>query len=199
VSGGFHSIIELQQELVTHIDNLNIQANIGIRERPIMPQDIRKKSRTENTLSCIHPDRVAQLQDTDLEDSDLEFCGRADKISQVAEQYLQLSSKARAEYVYKALGRTRSGRITTLPQAKKPNFQKSYRYQTKGIEASEICRRKAADECQRCAWPRAANEGHETLDCVRSVRKKKRTANFPKNQQWIYSREPSTYVLSIVT
>jgi hypothetical protein len=54
--------------------------------------------------------------------------------------------------------------------------------QTQGIDRSELRRRKAAGECQRCAWPQDRKGSHKTLDCFRWARKEKGTAPFPKKK-----------------
>jgi len=46
----------------------------------------------------------------------------------------------------------------------KNKSKKTYAKQTEGIEKSELDRRKAAGECQRCAWPGDRNGAHNTMD-----------------------------------
>jgi hypothetical protein len=57
---------------------------------------------------------------------------------------------------------------------------KTYAEQTEGIDKSELDRRKAAGECQRCAWPGDRKGAHKTMDCYRWKRMEKGTAPFPK-------------------
>jgi hypothetical protein len=57
---------------------------------------------------------------------------------------------------------------------------KTFRTQTEGVDRSELRRRKAAGECQRCAWPRDQKGSCKTLECFRWARLEKRTAPFPK-------------------
>jgi len=57
---------------------------------------------------------------------------------------------------------------------------KSYAEQTDGIDKSELDRRKAAGECQRCAWPGDRKGAHKTMDCYRWKRVEKGTAPFSK-------------------
>lgn len=57
---------------------------------------------------------------------------------------------------------------------------KTYVEQTEGIDSAELNRRKAAGECQRCAWPADREESHKTMDCFRWSRKEKGTAPFLK-------------------
>jgi len=58
--------------------------------------------------------------------------------------------------------------------------RKSYKDQVKGIDKSELARRQAAGECQRCAWPEDRRGAHQTLDCFRWLRKEKGTTPFTK-------------------
>jgi len=66
----------------------------------------------------------------------------------------------------------------------KEKSKKTYAEQTEGIEKSELDRRKAAGECQRCAWPIDRKGAHETMDCFRWARKETGTAPFPKDKEY---------------
>jgi hypothetical protein len=57
---------------------------------------------------------------------------------------------------------------------------KTYAEQVEGIDKSELDRRKAAGECQLCAWPGDRKGAHKTMDCFRWQRMEKGTAPFPK-------------------
>jgi hypothetical protein len=61
---------------------------------------------------------------------------------------------------------------------------KTYAEQTEGIDKSELDRRKAAGECQRCAWPGDRKGAHKTMDCVRWTKKDVGTASFPKAKEY---------------
>jgi len=61
---------------------------------------------------------------------------------------------------------------------------KTYAEQPEGIEKSELDRRNAAGECQRCAWPGARKGAHNTMDCFRWPRKGIGTAPFPKAKDY---------------
>jgi hypothetical protein len=61
---------------------------------------------------------------------------------------------------------------------------KTFGTQTEGIDGSELRRRKAAGECQHCAWPADRKGTHKTLDCFRWKRIEKGTAPFPKKKQY---------------
>jgi len=66
----------------------------------------------------------------------------------------------------------------------KNKSNKTYAEQTEGIEKSELDRRKAAGECQRCAWPSDRKGNHKTMDCFRWARKEVGTAPFPKAKEY---------------
>jgi len=66
----------------------------------------------------------------------------------------------------------------------KNKSKKTYAEQTEGIEKSELDRRKAAGECQRCAWPGDRKGAHKTMDCFRWARKEVGTAPFPKAKEY---------------
>ena len=66
----------------------------------------------------------------------------------------------------------------------KDKSKKTYAEQTEGIEKSELDRRKAAGECQRCAWPGDRKGAHKTMDCFRWARKETGTAPFPKAKDY---------------
>lgn len=56
--------------------------------------------------------------------------------------------------------------------------------QTKGIKKSELDRRKAAGECQRCAWPADQKGAHKTINCFRWARKETGMVPFPKAKEY---------------
>jgi len=66
----------------------------------------------------------------------------------------------------------------------KNKSKKTYAEQVEGIEKSELDRRKAAGECQRCAWPGDRKGAHKTMDCFRWARKEIGTAPFPKAKEY---------------
>jgi hypothetical protein len=66
----------------------------------------------------------------------------------------------------------------------KNKSNKTYAEQTEGIEKSELDRRKAAGECQRCAWPADRKGAHKTMDCFRWAKKDVGTAPFPKAKEY---------------
>jgi hypothetical protein len=67
-----------------------------------------------------------------------------------------------------------------IKKAERKKPVKTFGTQTQGIDGSELSRRKAAGECQRCAWPQDRKGSHRTIDCYRWKRLHKGTAPFPK-------------------
>jgi len=66
----------------------------------------------------------------------------------------------------------------------KNKSNKTYAEQTEEIEKSELDRRKAAGECQRCAWPGDSKGAHKTMECFRWARKETGTSPFPKAKEY---------------
>jgi len=77
-----------------------------------------------------------------------------------------------------------TGRINPQKESKKILWKakKTYKVQTEGMDSSELSRRKAAGECQRCAWPTDRKGAHKTTECFRWKRVEKGTTPFPKKQ-----------------
>jgi hypothetical protein len=169
------SIVGLQQGLINHINNLNT----------------RKKLRSldlEEDLSIIHPDRVANLGNTpgDLDSSkdDSQSTTEDDIHKEVIDNCEIFLKQSKSER--KAIGRKnrRASRVIKLRKIKKDKQKfKTFGTQTEGINGTELRRRKAAGECQRCAWPQDRKGSHKTLDCFRWKRIEKGTAPFPKKKQ----------------
>jgi len=66
----------------------------------------------------------------------------------------------------------------------KNKSNKTYAEQTEGIEKTELDRRKAAGECQWCAWPADRKGSHKTMDCIRWAKNNTGTAQFPKAKEY---------------
>jgi hypothetical protein len=66
----------------------------------------------------------------------------------------------------------------------KNKSNKTYAEQTEGIEKSDLDRRKAAGECQRCAWPGDRKGAHKTMDCFKWAKKDVGTAPFLKAKEY---------------
>jgi len=107
--------------------------------------------------------------------------------------------KSISEVRYKAskqLLKKRFNKPTTFKQPfhKKTGFQQrnfkmkksneTYAEQVDGIDKSDLARRKASGECQRCALPVDRKGSHKTMDCFRWSRKDKGTAPFPKPMEY---------------
>jgi hypothetical protein len=69
------------------------------------------------------------------------------------------------------------------PVKKSQKVKKIWKTQTEGIEASELQRRKAAGESQRCTWPRNRKGSCSMIDCFRWKQLDKGTAPFPTAKQ----------------
>jgi len=161
--------IGLLQGLIDFIDNLDIRTattNTAIQEIFTMPRNIGRKVKE----SCLT---------------------RGDTILSAAEHFLEESIEARKDYASKRSRSTHPGRINPvlqtnqqLKQAKKQKgVVQNYSTQTEGTEASELRRRKAADQCERCAWPQDLKGGHDTLDCYWWTHLNKGTAPISKSKK----------------
>jgi hypothetical protein len=166
------SIIGLQEGLVIFIDNLEERKNMGNSE-------VRVASTEQQTLSVVHPSRVAQVKTSDRDYSENESIGTTEsdihkEIIENCEAFLEQSRHER-----KAEGR-RNRQISKVVKRKgnRKKPLKTYGTQTEGIDGSELRQRKAAEECHRCAWPHDRKGGHKTLDCFRWKRTEKGTAPF---------------------
>jgi hypothetical protein len=171
------SILGLQEELVIHIDHLKAQKEAiraTIPDTKISSLDI-----------DIHPDRLANIQNPDNDnctsDGDSVSTTEIEIHNEIIDNCETLLAQSQQER--KAIGRTTrqaSRGIKRKANMKKP--VKTFGTQTKGIDGSELRRRKAAGECQRCAWPRDRKGSHKTLDCFHWKRIDKGTAPFPKKR-----------------
>jgi hypothetical protein len=177
------SIIELQEGLVIHIDNLKAQSEVRpelpIRQpSPAKSEKLKSGSRTPSQY--IHPECVERIRTSDgdyiysSEESDSTTESDIhNEIINNCEAFLEQSKQER-----KTVGRfTRNAsRVIKRKADRKVNKKKpikTYGTQTEGIEGSELRRRKAAGECQRCAWPQDRRGSHKTLDCFRWKRLEK--------------------------
>jgi hypothetical protein len=157
--------------LILFIDNLKIRSKEGI---PAFNP-------------AVHPDWLARIQESDdsynTSDGDSVSTTETDIHNEVidnCEAFLEQSKQER-----KAIGRTtRQASRVVKRKANKKKPIKSFGTQTEGIDGSELRRRKAAGECQRCAWPADRKGTHKTLDCFRWKRIEKGTAPFPKKKQY---------------
>jgi hypothetical protein len=176
------SILGLQEGLIIHIDNLKIRSKIT-------EKDLSSKATAESESTNIHLSRVNRIQhsDPDYSDSEHESISTTEtdihnEVINNCEAFLQQSQQER-----KAVGRfaRQESRVIKRKAVRKANKRepiKTFGTQTEGIDGSELHRRKAAGECQRCAWPRDRKGSHKTLDCFRWKRIEKGTAPFPKKK-----------------
>jgi len=187
------AIIGLQEGLVIPIDNLRIRSEVYLAA-----------SVAYSDLGLVHPDRVPQLESIITSRRNLISCGSQgssqtkSELSSTSENNLynqildncksflhqsDLDRKTVARRnlnISKKLSGTRVPRFSRI--GKKP--QKSNKDQTEGINKSLLSRRKAAGECQRCAWPDDRKGTHDTLDCFKWARKGKGTAPFPETKKY---------------
>jgi len=172
------SIIGLQEGLVVHIDHLN-------KEHIIEKPDVRLKSPKQFSPLNVHPSRVQGIQNSDSDYITSEHKSISttetnihNEVIDNCEAFLQQSKQER-----KAVGRfTRKDSRVLKRKAEKKKSIKTFGTQTEGIDGSEIRRRKAAGECQCCAWPQDRKGSHKTLDCFHWKRLEKGTAPFPKKK-----------------
>jgi hypothetical protein len=137
------SVIGLQAELIIHIDNLRTWSEFV-------------------SESSVDSARARELQKKDDP-------GRQDRILKECEEYLRDSRRLRQLVALKATGKTKTGRINSLPslkQALKVAKKDKNRDLTKGIQEGEIDRRKVEGECLRCAWPSDRKGSHRVKDCI---------------------------------
>jgi hypothetical protein len=186
------SIIELQEGLIIYIDKLKAQSEVR-PELPIQqtsPATFEKpKSGSRTPSQYIHPERRERIGTSigdyiySSEDSDSTTESEIhNEIITNCEAFLEQSKQER-----KTVGRStrNASRVIKRKADRKVNNKKpikTYGTQTEGIEGSELRRRKAAGECQRCAWPQDRRGSHKTLDCFRWARLEKGTAPFPKRK-----------------
>jgi hypothetical protein len=179
------SVIGLQEGLVIHIDNLKARKKVNLVKESL--------NITEELLSTpiIHPSRIHQIQRS--EDSYIESDTESNSTTETdihnefiknCEIFLEQSQKER-----KTVGRltrldSRIIKKKTDRKAKRKSRKpiKTFGTQTEGIDGSELRRRIAAGECQRCAWPHDRKGSHKTVDCFRWKRLDKGTAPFPKRK-----------------
>jgi hypothetical protein len=193
------SIIGLQQGLIIHIGNLKIRSDIRESEKRLEPANQSERSAklwkdlpdSDHENHIIHPDRIKHilLSSSDHIDSGDESVSTTEtdihnEVINNCELFLEQSKQES-----KAIGR-KNRQVSTLVKKKviqknrKIKPVKTFGTQTEGIDGLELQRRKAAGECQRCAWPQDRNGGHKTLDCFRWKKIEKGTVPVPKNKKY---------------
>jgi hypothetical protein len=183
------SIIGIQEGLVIHIDNLKARREVN----PVKEVCNTSDGSIPSSETIIHPSRIHQIQcsedsyvESDIESDSTTESDIHNEIIDNCEAFIAQSQEER-----KALGRvTRQAsrkvkkRIDRKEKRKAKKSIKTFGTQTEGIDGSELRRRKAAGECQRCAWPQDRKGSHKTLDCFRWKRLEKGTAPFPRKKQY---------------
>ena len=186
------AIIGLQEGLVIHIDNLKarseVRPELPIRQ-PSPAESEKQKSGSHTPSQFIHPERVERIQTSngDYIDSSEESDSTTEtdihnEIINNCEAFLEQSQQER-----KTVGRFTRNASRVIKRKADRKFKKAIKTfgtQTEGIDGNELRRRKAAGECQRCAWPRDRKGSHKTLDCFRWKRLEKGTAPFPKRKNY---------------
>ena len=172
------SIIGLQEGLIIHIDNLRSREEANLTRKVHDTSD----GELPTSSAIIHPSRIHQIQcsensyiESDSESDSTTESKIHDEIIQNCEAFLEQSKQER-----KTIGR--KTRQASRVVKRKDKKLKTFGTQTEGIDGSELRRRKAAGECQRCAWPQSRKGSHKTLDCFRWKRLDKGTAPFPKKK-----------------
>jgi hypothetical protein len=177
------SIIGLQQGLDIHIDSLKEQSNLGKPELQPASSDSRELPRIQqreiSDISHIHPSRVSRLGTTNsdyiVSEGDSVSTTETNIHNEVIENcelFLEQSKQERG-----AIGR-KTRQASRIARRKAKNPIKTFGTQTQGIDGSELRRRKAAAECQQCAWPVDRKGSYRTIHCFRRKRTKKGTAPF---------------------
>jgi hypothetical protein len=184
------SIILLQEDLIKHIDKLQVESEIHFEPAGSTAEFTRINSE-RLAIPGVHPDRVGNFRDSEesyrSSDGDTVSTTETEIHNEVIENcelFLEQSKQER-----KSLGRFNrqksqvvKSRVEEKERRKARKPIKTFGTQTEGIDGSELRRRKAAEECQWCAWPRDRKGSHKTLDCFRWKRLEKGTAPFPKKK-----------------
>jgi hypothetical protein len=178
------SMIGLQSDLIPHIDNLNLRSNVGIDASQSIPS---VSEGLDKIPTNIHQSRIAQILSSDRDFSNsneglisIPETDIHDEVIQNCKVFFNQSKQER-----KAIGRkNREASRVIKRQAERPII--TFGIQTRGIVGSELRRRTAANECQRCAWSPGIKGSHKALDCHRAIRLEKGTALVKKN---IYNKD----------
>jgi hypothetical protein len=150
----------------------------------VSPPETDKPLTGNNHLSnYIHPDHIKRIQtsDGDYISSDIESSSKAEtdihnEVIENCEIFLEQSKQEK-----KAIGR-KNRQVSRVVKRNVEKKLKAFGTQTEGIDGDELRRRKAAGQCQRCAWPRDRKGSHKTLDCFRWKRLEKGTQPVPKKK-----------------
>jgi hypothetical protein len=132
-----------------------------------------------------HPNRRSCIRDnieidTESENSYFQDCSlnNSETSKDNCEEFLQHSKFERKQVARKNLQPSK----VVKKKAGKPLM--TYGTQAKGIDGTELRRRKAAGECQCCAWPKNRKGAHKTLECYRWAGKDKGTGPLPRAKHY---------------
>jgi len=160
------SVVRLQQGITIHIDNTWLWGST-------IAEDILSVAVSYEN-GKIYTDQIGHFRDS-VDKSDNES-NRLDSVLKTTEELLNLSKRQRNNFQ-----KTKWELSNGVENAWE--ITKTYQTQTDGMEDSELNRRKAAKDCQCCAWPRYIESSHNTLDCFCWKRLEKGTAPFLKQRK----------------
>jgi len=147
------SILGIQEGLIIHINNL---------KKRHQKSDSSTKNSDSDCSDSGH--ESISTTETDIHDPIIDNC-----------EFLLEQSKQERKAVSR-FNRQASGVVKKKPI-------KTFRTQTEGIDGNELQCRKAAGECQCCAWPQDRKGSHKTLDCFQWKRLEKGTAPLTMKQE----------------
>jgi len=171
------SIVGLEQGLIIYIDTIQSRVEVSVKSGQV-PEE-----------PAIAVTKLVSPQPRDIQEE-----SRRDQVLRECEEFLKKSRRERDIATLKSKGTSHTGRINPMPISKKA-LKKKYIYRKKssavtekpslvvGISETEIQRRKASDECLRCAWPSDRKGSHHVKDCRNPIKINKGTANYPKKGQ----------------
>jgi len=131
-------------------------------------------------LGNVHSERAFQTNNTSISDSKSD---RQDSIVKECEELL-LQSEAQWKNHGKTLRKQRRKDLAAKLVQDNSEVKKTWKDQTKEIEALELQRSKAAGECQRCPWPKDRKGSFKTIDCFCWKRVEKGIVSFPEGKQY---------------
>jgi len=170
------SIVGLEQGLITYIDLVQSRAEISKKPAQVFKEP------------AIAVTKTASLQPRDNQ----EELSR-DQVLRDCEEFLRESRRGREIAASKSRGTLRTETIKPTPISKKVLKERNRNKKlavvkkpllTEGIDEVEIQRRKASDECLRCAWPSDKKGSHHVINCRRPIKLDKGTANLPKKRSF---------------
>jgi len=168
------SVIGIERGLISYIDTIQSRVETTVNSGRV-PEEL----------------AIAVTKSVSPQPRDIQEETRRDRVLWDCEEFLREPRRSRDIAALKSKGTTCSGRINPTPISKKA-LKKRDRHRRKelaviekpslveGINETEIQRRRASDECLRCAWPSDRKGSHYVKNCSRHIKLDKGTANFPK-------------------